>query len=264
MALSELKNRVNNIISKQPGEYAYWIETSEGYIENNGDLSFPAASLIKLPIMIEAFCQAQKHGLDLTAQIHLKEDGKAGGAGVLHLLTEGATLTWMDLVTLMIVVSDNTAANLLIDQTGMANINEKLADLGCSQTVLERKLMDFEAIKRGKNNRTTARDVGMLLKVIDHGSILSEKSRKAALNILQNQQFRYKLPAYMDEEKIVIANKTGELDGIEHDAGIFTFQSEKVMACVLTKNLESEAEGREAIALIGKEIYEHFRSCQKY
>lgn len=263
MELKELNNRVNNIISRQTGDYGYWIETSEGYIEHNGDLSFPAASLIKLPIMIEAFVQAQQNALDLSSRIQVKEEEKAGGAGIIQLLSAGATLTWMDILTLMVVVSDNTAANLLIDRLGMAEINERLTEIGCNQTVLERKLMDFEAIKRWKNNITTARDVGTLLKVIDQGSILSEKNRETVLNILQNQQFRYKLPAYMDEEKIIIANKTGELDGVEHDAGIFTFQRKKVMACVLTKNLTSEAEGREAIALIGKEIFDYITSCQK-
>ncbi|SFE52760.1 beta-lactamase class A [Bacillus sp. OV194] len=263
MKLNELNNRVNDIISGQNGAYAYWIETKDGHIEFQADEVFPAASLIKIPILIEAFRQTEAGQIDLASRISLKQEVRVGGAGVLQLFSDESAVTVADILTLMITVSDNMAANIMIEKTGMERINDLLAELGCSQTVLQRKLMDFEAVKQGKNNYTSARDVILQLKEIDRGGRLKDKSSQTILHILQNQQFRYKLPAYMDEEKITIANKTGELDGVEHDAGIFTFKREKLFAAVLTKNLPSEAEGRQALALIGKALNDYLLSYQK-
>ncbi|MDN4075177.1 serine hydrolase [Fictibacillus terranigra] len=263
MKLNELNSRVNGIIEAHNGDYAFRIETEEGHIEYRDDDIFPAASLIKIPILMESFRLAEQKLIDLSSKISLHQEGKAGGAGVLHLLSREATVTLADVLMLMITVSDNMAANIMIERTGMDRINALLAEMGCSKTVLGRRLMDFEAVKQGKNNFTSARDVILLLKEIGRGRMLKEESRKAILQILQNQQFRYKLPAYMDEETIMIANKTGELEGVEHDAGIFTLKETKIYAAVLTNNLPDEAEGRQALSLIGKALNDYMLSYQK-
>ncbi|RXZ00462.1 serine hydrolase [Fictibacillus sp. S7] len=263
MTLDELKNRVNGIIDPLNGEFAYYIETEEGYIGKNEEKVFPAASLIKLPILIEAFRQKEAGLLDLSMPVHINQKDKVGGAGVMNHLSPGASLTVLDVLTLMITVSDNTGANVMIEHAGRERINALLTELQCDQTVLERKLMDFKAIEAGKNNYTSAKDVVLLLKEIHHGKLLQNESRKMMLDILRNQQFRHKLPGSMDEEAVIIANKTGELQGTEHDAAIFEYNGRIIFAVVLTKNLTREADARHKLAAVGTAIQDYLISVQK-
>ncbi|SDN30780.1 beta-lactamase class A [Fictibacillus solisalsi] len=263
MTLNELKNRLNGIIDPLTGEFAYYIETEEGYIGENEEKVFPAASLIKLPILIEAFRQKEAGLLDLSLPVPIKPKDKVGGAGIINHLSPDASLTVLDVLTLMITVSDNTGANVMIEQAGRERINALLTALRCHRTVLKRKLMDFKAIQEGKNNYTSAKDVVLLLKEIHHGKLMKNESRVMMLDILRNQQFRHKLPGSMDEEVVMIANKTGELQGTEHDAGIFEYKDTTVIAAVLTKNLSNEAEARHKLAAIGTAIQEYLMSVQK-
>ncbi|MDN4526873.1 serine hydrolase [Fictibacillus fluitans] len=263
MTLDELRNRVNGIIGSLNGEFAYYIETDEGYIGEKEEKVFPAASLIKLPIMIEAFRQREAGVLDLTKPLNIAQKDKVGGAGVINQLSPSASLTVLDVLTLMITVSDNTAANIMIEKAGKEPINALLAELQCRQTVLQRKLMDFQAIEEGKNNYTSAKDAVHLLREIHHGKLLQNDSRKTMLNILRNQQFRHKLPGSMDEEVIMIANKTGELQGTEHDAAIAEYQGRAIIAAVLTKNLKNEADARHKLAEIGMVIQDYLMIVQK-
>lgn len=96
----------------------------------NAEEIFPTASCIKVPVLVELFFQARECKIDLNEDVALQEEDQLPGIGVLKDLTPGIRLSLQDLATLAITVSDNTAANMLIDQLGQENINERMSALG--------------------------------------------------------------------------------------------------------------------------------------
>jgi beta-lactamase class A len=168
----------------------------------------------------------------------------------------------------MISVSDNTAANLLIDRLGMDTINGGFRELGLTGTVLGRKMLDFEAKKAGKDNYTTAGDVAVLLETLHSGKNLPVSARNRMMEILSAQKLNSKLPGMIpvldvDDVELFLAHKTGELPGNEHDAGVFFFRGRKpVVVSVLTEGLKDRSEGVEFCARIGRILYDAFRNQQ--
>lgn len=191
---------------------------------------FPAASTIKVPLLIYALQQSQAGDLNLAARVELQAADQVPGAGVLHELGPGLTLTWRDLLTLMIIVSDNTATNLVIERLGQDSFNAWLTQNGLHSTHLVGKLqlpvhLRNEAQRRGERNRTSAADQTRLLLGLVQGRWLNKTHTALALDILGRQQLRdligrgvpadaAGLPLYR------VASKSGELVGIHHDVGV--------------------------------------------
>jgi beta-lactamase class A len=198
-----------------------------------------AASTIKVPILIAALEEVDAGRLDL-AQPSAIPAQRAGGTGVLQALPYLHTLTLADLLTLMIIVSDNTATNVVIDLIGMERVNQFCADAGLSGTVLRRKMMDADAVRVGLENTTTARDQAKLLGGIAWRNLLPAPLRAFALQALERQQFNDGLPSLLPDE-VVIAHKTGELPGVRHDAGVITgTNGRQAVVAVLLSGLDSE------------------------
>lgn len=228
----------------------------------------PAASIIKLLIAWEAHRQAETGALTLDEAVPVPPQQAVGGTGVLHLLSPGAALTWRDLVALMLAVSDNTATNLLIDRLGMDAVNLTAQALGLSATVLQRKMMDFAARAAGRDNFTSAADTARLLTFLvlpslgpglnspDAGAnrLISAAACRSLMDILEKQQFNHKLPALLPGVRC--AHKTGELPGLEHDAGvIYLPDGHPLVVAVFTWELRSNAEGVRTIAEVARAAY---------
>jgi len=142
--------------------------------------------------------------------------------GALTYLHDGIQVTLMDLVTLMIIFSDNTATNVLIDFIGMDEINCTIKNLGFEKTILQRKMFDLEKSQRGIQNYITAGEVGRLLKMMFEGALISRQASEKMISIMKNQQLSSKIPFYIKAipDGPEIAHKTGEDTGISHDVGI--------------------------------------------
>lgn len=235
------------------------VRTQETIFRNENTV-FPAASLIKLFILFEFFRQIEAGKRDGNDRVLIQESQKVSGFGILKELGSGLSVSYFDLATLMIVLSDNTATNILIDTLGMDRINAAIADLGCSHTSLQRKMMDAEAKQRGLDNATSPKDVFSLLKCLETGSLLSAGSRKKYIDILKKQQCNNKLPLLLPEGT-VMAHKTGDLPGTEHDAGILYLANGPVIIVVMTKNLADNLDGVHCNNIIGKLVYDHFTTC---
>lgn len=231
-------------------------------LEINPEQEFPAASMIKVPIMYEIMRQADLGLLSLEESILIPPGSHVGGAGILKELKPNLKLTVQELVTLMIVLSDNTATNLLIERVGMAAVNKTMAALGLNKTVLRRFMMDFAAAQAGEENTTTAKDMALLFTAIYQADGVSEPSARRMVDILSRQQVRDKLPFYLPEE-ILIANKTGTLDRVEHDGGILFLPKGPYIACVLTAGLAANYLGLQLVAKLGKIIYEYIVSQEE-
>ena len=196
----------------------------------NADQVFPAASLIKVPLLLHALEQVQRGELDLDGRHTMHSEDRVSGAGVLHELDAGLSLTLRDLLTLMIIVSDNTATNLVIELLGIDPVNAWLADQGYIRTRLVGKLqlppeLGNEAQRRGERNTTSAAEQTRLFTELWQGTRLNAAHREIALGILERQQYRdilaRKLPHGQGGERLYRTfTKSGELTGVHHDAGL--------------------------------------------
>ncbi|HEV8193455.1 MAG TPA: serine hydrolase, partial [Ktedonobacterales bacterium] len=127
----------------------------EGLILLRADEVFPAASLAKLPIAVELMRRADLGQFDLDERFDTSAEPRVGGGGVLDYLNPGVRLTLADLCTLMLIVSDNSAANFLLDLVGMGEVNETLSRLSLTHTRLARHFMDFAARAAHRDNMTS-------------------------------------------------------------------------------------------------------------
>jgi beta-lactamase class A len=232
------------------------LNTHEAYLHNDRKI-FPAASLIKLFILLEFFRCVDRKELCLDAEVSLQKEHKVPGFGIVKELHAGLNLTYEDLALLMIVLSDNVATNILIDTLGMSTINATTQKQGYVHTSLQRKMMDGEAKSRGLDNYTTPRDILNLLIDIETGKILSASSRQRFIDILKRQQCNNKLPLLLPSEA-VLAHKTGDLPQVEHDAGLMYIKDVPIAIVVMTKDLVDNLTGVTFNNLLGKMIYNYF------
>ncbi|MBP2242432.1 beta-lactamase class A [Cytobacillus eiseniae] len=242
------------------GRVGLLIESENKRIEINSKMKFPSASLIKVPILIECFRHSERGILDLDQYIPMTASNKVKGAGVLHALSSDIKLKVIDLMTLMIIVSDNFATNLLIDLVGMEKINCGFKELYLKNTELNRKMMDFSAWKKGVDNYTTASDMITCLKELDQNQFLSKRYASMAKDILENQQFNNKLSDQIDLDRFKVANKTGELFGVEHDCAIIQYEKRSIYAAVLIDQLINPKDGRQTLSSIGQLISQYLTS----
>ncbi|PLS16193.1 serine hydrolase [Bacillus sp. M6-12] len=256
MNIIDLEKAVKIEIEKCSGRVGLYLELDGGTIEHNSNEVFRSASLIKVPILVEGFRQKEEGRIHLNQPVTIQRRDKVGGSGVLQVLSDKSFMTLKDIMTLMIIVSDNTATNVMIDLLGMDSINRTIKELGLEKTILERKMMDFQAAEQGKDNLTCAADMALCLKAIQEASFLSDESSREMADILKNQQFLDKLPAMMDLDKVAVAGKTGGLHCIEHDCAIIRYGEKVAYAAVLSDELPSKEDGRRTISAIGKLIFD--------
>lgn len=224
----------------------------------NGDQLFPSASIIKLPILLAGLIKAKNGEIDLDQVITIPESSKVGGSGVIQALSKNASLSIKDLLTLMITVSDNTATNLIIDLIGMDTLNDTFNQVGLPNTVLQRKMMDFTAMEKGKDNLTSPIEIIHCLKLLNGLNFtIGFEGTVIAREILKSQQFQNKLPERMDQEKITILNKTGELPAVEHDCAILEFRGRRVFVAVMMDKLLDQYSAKQLIHRIGKHISDY-------
>ena len=252
-----LKQKIEELLLTYTGRWGIMIidQSTQERLELNPAMIFPAASMIKVPIMYEIMRQAAAGMIDLDDCLTVEANQHVGGAGILHELRPGISMTIRELVTLMIILSDNTATNLLINLIGMNKVNETMSKLGLKHTVLRRQMMDFEAAKEGKENETCAMDLILLFDSITKGLHLPQEYGGLMLDILKRQQVQDKLPFYLPETTI-LAHKTGTLPGAEHDGGILFLPQGAYLICILTADLQENYQGLQLVASLGKIIYD--------
>lgn len=141
--------------------------TSGERFDVHGDITFPQASAIKIPILLELFRRADSEPGFLSRRVEITDRVRTGGSGVLRILTDGgAALSLEDLAIYMIVYSDNTATNILIQEVGMEAVNQLSAELGAPGTLLQREMIRPEASARGDENLSTPREAAHLMERI--------------------------------------------------------------------------------------------------
>jgi beta-lactamase class A len=219
----------------------------------NEDLTFPSASLIKVLVLAELLREVDAGERSLEDRVVVVREDAVGGSGTLKDERLPQALSLGQLAGLMISVSDNTATNVLIDELGFERINALAARLELDDTRLGRKMMDVEDLNPRETNLTSAADMVALLAEIYGGDLLSRESREFMLELLRDQRTGYKLPAGLPPDTEV-AHKTGELDAIEHDAGIVLLPGRSFAVAVLTEGPREE--GVQVIRRVARLSYE--------
>jgi len=224
----KLETRVEEIATRLDGVMSVAIlDLTDGRILlRNADRVFPAASSIKIAILLELYRQDQE------ARAGAKGKGKLDDSytfdpkdlvedsQIMAGLTPGVTrVTNRDLAQFMVAVSDNAATNILIDRVGRDNVNATLRGLGLTKTMLRRKMMDIGAARRGDENIATPQEMARLLEMIYKGKALNKELTdeliKRLKTLKKDSYLSYELPAGVE-----LADKPGTLDGVRNDSGI--------------------------------------------
>lgn len=216
-----LEDRVKKYIDKLNGKIGIYFKDMLDGTEYgiNEDERFISASVIKIPVLIEAFNQHEKGMIDLNDRVKVTVEDRVPSCGAVAYMHDGIQVTLRDLCNLMIIISDNTATNILVKKLGIDNINNTLEFYGIKNTRIQRLLFDDIAEQEGKRNYFSPRDIGILLMKMWNRDIISKKSSEEMIEILKQQQLNNKIP-YLLPEDTIVAHKTGEDSGITHDVGI--------------------------------------------
>ena len=218
---------------------------------------FPAASVIKILILVELLARHEEGDLRLEDRVRLWDGEKTPGSGVLSMLHEGLELTLEDLAHLMITISDNTASNMLLDRLGCDRLNARMEAFGICSTRLERKFFDYEARDRGLDNWVTAGELADLLTRIERRQLVSPGACEKMLAIMRKQQFDGRIPRLLPPGTPV-ANKTGSISNACHDAGIIYSPSGPLVLAVLTRDFTDAPTAEGGIRHIARLVYHYW------
>lgn len=252
-----LMDVVRQVARETPGRLGCHVCDPAGrlFASYRADERFSTASVIKVPVLA-ALAAAVDHGEHRWDEpVRVNADDRAAGSGVIQYLSPREYLL-RDAATLMIVVSDNRATNMIIDLLGIERINDYCRGAGWPGTILGRRMFDLEARDRGRDNFSTPRETADLLARLAAGTLLSAASTEVVLTMLRRQQLLYKLPAWLPPDTPA-ANKTGNMTGVENDSGILYLPSGPVVVSVYINELNTPPLGWLAIQRIGRAIVEH-------
>jgi beta-lactamase class A len=261
----------------------------------NGDELFPTASVFKVPVIVELYRQVEEGGVSLDDEITLMDVDKVPGSGILKELSEGLVLSLQNLVELMMILSDNTATDLVVETVGLENINANLRRLGLETTKMvadccdilfdligldylpdDEKTLDlFRERARGAmmggswslgvedNDVTTPNEMLRLLEMIVGGNAVSRESCDAILDTMGRcQTGSYRIAKYLPRERVELSHKTGSLPGIRNDVGVVTLLDSGqryIISCFSSEATDVYA-AEEVIAKASKNIYDYYTS----
>lgn len=266
----KLEARVEDIAARLDGVMGVAIlDLTDGRILlHNADRVFPTASSIKIAILLELYRQDQEahSGAKGKAQLDdiytfdpkdLVEDSR-----IMAGLTPSVTrVTNRDLAQFMVAVSDNAAANILIDRVGKDNINAMLHSLGLSKMMLRRKMIDIAAARRGDENVATPQEMVRLLEAIYKGRVLNTQATAELIRQLSTKKDSY-IPRNLPDNTHV-ANKPGELEAVRNDCGIVFTPNRPFVIGVMTAYDRDEKAAERAISEVALEAYRYFEMLGK-
>ncbi|MGH2450826.1 MAG: serine hydrolase [Candidatus Limnocylindria bacterium] len=216
--------------------------------EHDADAALPAASVIKVPLVMALHADAAAGLLDLGEELEV--GARVDGSGLLRHLAGPRTLSIRDLATLAVAVSDNTATNRLVERIGMERVNARLDEWGCPRTRLRRAMYDLEARARGCENVMTARETVSLLLRLVRGELADRRTSDAVLAILELSEDRTLLTRYLGRTTRV-AHKSGWIEGVRNDAGIVRHGEHAVVVVGLLSGLADPDEAWPVLGLLG-------------
>jgi beta-lactamase class A len=241
--LDKLRGPLEQRMARHRGTVGLFVKdlTNGEILSIRGSEQFPSASVIKVPILVELFQQVERGPLKLSDPIVMLASDQRPGAGVLQFLSTPHTLTVADAATLMIILSDNSATNLIIDKIGIRNVNARMDSLGLKQTRLHAKVflgsattIDTAATRRWGLGVTTPEEMGSLFERMYRGTAVSDSASKQMLGMLR-RNFDYEEIPRLLPTGVTVAHKTGKLDASRSDCGVVYNPGRDYVLCIFTK-----------------------------
>ena len=269
--LQQNMERITRSVNAKWGIYVKVLETGEE-IAINADRQMDTMSTIKIPLMVEAFHQVEAGKFSLTDAVTLTEEMKRPGTGVLRSLDAGARITIKDTLTLMNIISDNSATDILFEKVGGPEaVNSRLEKEGYRHMRATTPASGWFAALRGAQSAadfhrqgksayglSSAREMGQMLERIAKGEAVSKAASGQMMTMLRGQIYSSRLPKYVTGFRV--AHKTGDfLPYIGNDVGVFESPKRNIVVCVFTANHYGvAAQLEDAIARIGELIANHY------
>jgi len=251
---SVLQSKIIEMAARHHGKlalYAINLKTGEA-ISIDPDTPVPTASVIKLPILVEAMTQVKAGRRRLPDKITLQKDDIVQGSGILQFFDTPQAITLKDALTFMIIESDNTATNLVIDQVGIGNVNDRIAQMGLKETYLYKKVykpavgpMPADQKKFGLG-KSTAREMAKIMESIVRCNLHDQQLCDDMLYMLRNQQYRNLVPHFIEtsdtsEGLSLIGNKTGSLDQVRNDVAVVYSKNGPIIISAFTYENEDKS-----------------------
>lgn len=250
-ALEEIVAQTRGVI----GIAALDLSSGESFAIND-KLVFPQGSAIKIPILMEVWKQARQGAFRLEDKRPVPKQVMVAGSGVLQFFSDGGSeLSIRDLAVLMIVLSDNTATNILIDLVGRDNINKTMASLGFEQTKVQRRMIDEAASARDEENLSTPSEAVRIMKLLHDGSFLDRKACDEMLEILKYPKgggIKRGLPA-----AVPVAFKPGGIAGVETEWAI-VYAERRPFAVAVMQNYGLTGDSLDPMKAVGALLYDYF------
>lgn len=270
-AHESLVRGVDSVITESGAEVGVYFRMVDGSdsLTVNPDLRMHAASTMKVPVMIQLFRDSDDGTFSITDSIEVKNtfssivDGSPfemlgdvdSDQDIYELV--GLRIPVENLIHRMITMSSNLATNILIEFADAERVTATMRTLGADSIEVLRGVEDLVAFEAGLSNTTTARDLGVIFTALANGTAAGEASTEAMLEILSEQHFANKIPAGLPEGTHV-ANKTGNITRISHDAGIiYPEGGDPYVLAVLVRGIDDADESAALIAEISRLVFEH-------
>ncbi|HHW17752.1 MAG TPA: serine hydrolase [Firmicutes bacterium] len=293
--MEEVLRKIDSILSGRGGIFSLMarnFETGEE-ICVNPDVMLPAASVFKVPVLVELYRKASLGQIDLAQKRVLREEDKSPGSGILKEMTEGLEISLRDLGTLMIIISDNTAADMCLEAAGLYDVNATMHRLGLKSTFVsmgckgllahcagikenwptkEQVAESFRILESGKvdynglafqgcpeNNVTTARDMVDLMEALYKAKGLPKEVCENCLSVMKKQQLRDRIPGLLPLGTITMT-KSGTLgvNVVVNDVGIVQPANSSAYAIAILTKQEPRDDARQVPALLSKVVYDYF------
>ncbi|MDZ8080653.1 MAG: serine hydrolase [Nostoc sp. DcaGUA01] len=252
-----LKNAVQNLATSNPnitpGVFLVDLDTGN-YVDINASTSFPAASTIKVPILIAFFQDVDAGKIRLDEMLTMQQDMIAGGSGNLQYKAAGTQYAALEVATKMITISDNTATNMLISRLGgIEALNQRFRSWGLTTTVIRNQLPDLQG-----TNTTSPKELGNLMAIVSQGNLVSMPSRDLMLDILRRTQRDSLLPSGLGTGARVY-HKTGDIGTMLADAGLIIVPTGKrYVAAVMVQRPNNDPRAEKLISSISRAAYQEF------
>ena len=252
-----LKAQMQTLVAQypnlEPGVFIIDLDTG-AYLDWQGSSMFPAASTIKVPILVAFFQDVDAGKIRLDEPLILQQNLIAAGSGDLQYQQPGSQYTALDVATRMITISDNTATNMIIARLGGPNaLNQRFASWGLRATAIRNPLPDLEG-----TNTSSPRDMANLMSVVNQGKLMSLRSRDRLLDIMQQTQTNTMLPQGLGAGA-TIAHKTGNIGSLLADVGLVDMPTGKrYIVVAMVKRPHNDDSAQDLIRQISSVTYEYF------
>ena len=229
---------------------------SGAYVQIGANQAIAAASTIKTSILVAFFQDVDAGKIKLDEQLEMTADVKVGQAGDLQYSPIGTKISALETATKMIVISDNTATNMMIKRLGgFAALNQRFKSWGLTSTVFNNQLPDLEG-----TNTISTQDSVTLLAMLDRGKLIEPRSRDRFMDIMRRPGTNTLLPRGIDDDARII-HKTGDIASAVGDAGIVDMPNGKRYAiAVMVKRPDNDQRANELIRQVSRVTYDYFRN----